>query len=1423
MGGLVVKQAYLLATRDPIYKGIARRIRALYFLGTPHRGADAARFARLVRHPAVHGSKAFVEDLLPGSGALDRINDEFRHHCSQLQLWSFFEGAETNFGPMSSIVVNKESAVLGLPGEHVQYLGANHRQMCKFSSPTDPNYLILRRCFRTTIHELEADFASEQKKYNRSEMNSISSFLRIVQRPNSTLLATNQKQHHGSCRWLTADDTFQEWLGGWEYSDGLAGSSPVTFPRIFWLKGRPGTGKSVAAGHVITYLEACNIDCSFFFFRHDDQAQSTVSALLRSLAYQMADALPEIRRCITSMIQDEVNMEAADQHILWRAAFLDRILRVELRTPHFWVIDAVDECRSQDLQAFVSILTVLSRQTPNRSVRVFITSRPGGELQRLLMLEQTPYSELHTAQSGSMHDIELFVAARFPPLDDDALRRQFITDITARSNGIFLWASLTIARLETAYSLEDMQDVVEEMPSEMDAFYSRIITSIAAGPSCDLVRCVLTWIVCAEMPLTIAELTDAVKRDIGRTMTASTSQLQALTGHLIVVDEQSRIHIAHETTSSFLTRKGDGFWIDRDAAHTRMAEICLEILCGQDFLPPRTRHARMSRCQTTSLLADYAAHTFAYHLLHSSVARDAPQELLCKFLRSNILTWIETIASEGLVPLQRTVQRLQAYTRRRENELLRRTPKIQTVIGWVTDLGRVAAVFHQCLLASPSSIHYLVPLLCPARSAIRQQFGKPTKRLRITGCQDQDWSDRLTSYPFSVEANSLACSGHLLAVGLRSGEIALYNSGNFAMHNYIRTLGQGKRVRQLAFNRSSSLLVSCSVQSIILWSVARPKDTDFSCVWSRELDFIAYSVSFSTDEKTITVTNPDGCALVNLNVSDGSTGGHILLHAMLDSDSSDGSDEQLGCSSWTPAKRVRLDPGHTRAAMSYRNSYVELWDLDETRMIGGFMPEGSGDAYSSPETLDMVFNPAPDIGLLAISYNNGELVTVNADTLEQQDAYQLQYSLDVLAASSNGRVLAGGCQDGTVHLFCFQSLRPFYRIPPPEEQGFISNITFSADNHRLFDTRGQYCNVWKPVALIQEEIPDGDLSNLCHSHEAPISEPVAAQAHVLCWGGSITVLQQTSDCKYVFTGHQDGRVQVWELSTGDSIAKLSLHGSFCEILHMDWNENKKFLLTADTTGRCLVTHITCGSEGENPQTKNVLDHRESSSIHQALLSPDAASLLIQTDSATKLIDMQGNAIAEHQSSSEVSYIHHPANGTWLIALQSSLLRLLDWTSLEMLVSPETIPATLVNDPTENNHFSWAGRLNSSYLASATTSDDRITHISAIRLIDLNPNTTYIPMQSRHVPSLAIKSLLGVLRSSLYFLDTTGWVCSISLKNLVEATHYTRHFFIPPTWFSGGTVVARIVSKTAVVFARVEQLVVFHGFLEFEEAVAIGHC
>jgi hypothetical protein len=50
---------------------------------------------------------------MPNSVTLQVINDAFRHTYQSLQLWSFFEGVQTNLGFSHVFIVEKDSAILG--------------------------------------------------------------------------------------------------------------------------------------------------------------------------------------------------------------------------------------------------------------------------------------------------------------------------------------------------------------------------------------------------------------------------------------------------------------------------------------------------------------------------------------------------------------------------------------------------------------------------------------------------------------------------------------------------------------------------------------------------------------------------------------------------------------------------------------------------------------------------------------------------------------------------------------------------------------------------------------------------------------------------------------------------------------------------------------------------------------------------------------------------------------------------------------------------------------------------------------------------------------------------------------------------------------------------------------------------------------
>jgi hypothetical protein len=142
LGGLVMKMAHSLGLVDRQYYDMSRRIAAVIFLATPHRGTDMAQaFDRFSRWSKIIPRRTFVVEMMPSSPVLKEINDKFRHDPSNLLIWSFYETQETNIGMSRLLVVAKDSAVLGYQGEIVISLDTDHVKATKFASPTDTNYL----------------------------------------------------------------------------------------------------------------------------------------------------------------------------------------------------------------------------------------------------------------------------------------------------------------------------------------------------------------------------------------------------------------------------------------------------------------------------------------------------------------------------------------------------------------------------------------------------------------------------------------------------------------------------------------------------------------------------------------------------------------------------------------------------------------------------------------------------------------------------------------------------------------------------------------------------------------------------------------------------------------------------------------------------------------------------------------------------------------------------------------------------------------------------------------------------------------------------------------------------------------------------------------------------------------------------------
>jgi hypothetical protein len=164
-----------------------------------------------------------------------------------------------------------------------------------------------------------------------------------------------------------------------EISDWIDDPSPDS--RILWLKGPAGVGKTTIARTVCETLdEQGRLAGDFFFSRVG--GISRVDLLFATIAYQLAIAVPDVRRKIQEalVVDPAVIFKAIDVQL--QKLIIEPLLFLlenhpETRLPLVISIDGLDECRNvQDQCRIIQILGSVSRHQPPLPVRFIICSRP---------------------------------------------------------------------------------------------------------------------------------------------------------------------------------------------------------------------------------------------------------------------------------------------------------------------------------------------------------------------------------------------------------------------------------------------------------------------------------------------------------------------------------------------------------------------------------------------------------------------------------------------------------------------------------------------------------------------------------------------------------------------------------------------------------------------------------------------------------------------------------------------------------------------------------------------------------------------------------------------------------------------------------------------------------------------------------------
>ncbi|KAM0798676.1 hypothetical protein BDR22DRAFT_891074 [Usnea florida] len=143
MGGLVVKQALVLASNRSDCEDIRSSTTGAVFLGTPHEGTTIAQWASFLAIVKGNDSK-LLEQLQPKAEMLYDLSHDFASGYQHLKTVCFYEKVGNTYvgGMLDLTIVDQRSAVQA--GKAMVYLMTDHSGLNKFFGFNDPNFKLVR-------------------------------------------------------------------------------------------------------------------------------------------------------------------------------------------------------------------------------------------------------------------------------------------------------------------------------------------------------------------------------------------------------------------------------------------------------------------------------------------------------------------------------------------------------------------------------------------------------------------------------------------------------------------------------------------------------------------------------------------------------------------------------------------------------------------------------------------------------------------------------------------------------------------------------------------------------------------------------------------------------------------------------------------------------------------------------------------------------------------------------------------------------------------------------------------------------------------------------------------------------------------------------------------------------------------------------
>lgn len=380
-------------------------------------------------------------------------------------------------------------------------------------------------------------------------------------------------QTPGTGLWISDTQKFSQWHDSEDHGS-------------LWIKGVPGSGKSVIAASMIEHLRASeNHPVLFFFFRYIIAENRKPRSLIQDWLAQLLPYSARLQFKLQPLVGSKLDDISDEQ--LWEYLLLglNHISKV------WCVVDGLDEMEMESgTGSFLQRLNDLAIFRPN-SVKLLMTSRPKQYLQSALKDASIVHINLEDDLVGK--DIAAFVSYRLKSIvpGNENLQKSLQSTICSKSKGLFLYARLLLDQIEKSQMTLDVGRLAESLPIGLEEMYNTMLDQQAKGLKINtsLQVFLLEWVVFSPVILRLNQLASVLQLCFLSSIDAKDAKniVRSSCSPLLEILEDESVQVIHHSFTEFLlnAERADSATsfpvLNSQEVHKRLGTSCLKYLkCG---------------------------------------------------------------------------------------------------------------------------------------------------------------------------------------------------------------------------------------------------------------------------------------------------------------------------------------------------------------------------------------------------------------------------------------------------------------------------------------------------------------------------------------------------------------------------------------------------------------------------------------------------------------------------------------------------------------------------------------------------------------------------------------------------------------------------------------------------------------------------